>query len=382
MKIVLRLLFVLVCLLQADALGDCRMTFEKGWPDLLSGDCLGSFIVAQTLKKEVYWDIYMSNGGPPDPAFSLVNRFVNGKGQCFRGKACWPDFFTPSPPAYLPGAALFEQRVKSYEAVAEGGLGSPIHCHTIEDKFWSTVLPCPPPVTQEQCESAGWFWSFTNNTCQSDPPPDCFGDLICPPRICNYGMDPCTCLCNAPPPSPILIDVLGNGFDLTNAIGGVNFDLNADGTVERLSWTSVGVDDAWLALDRNGNGTIENGQELFGNYSPQPDPPAGEERNGFLALAEYDKPENGGNADGKISQRDAIFFTLRLWQDTNYNGISEPSELHTLQQLGLKILDLDYKTSRRTDQYGNRFRYRAKVKDDHDAQMGRWAWDVYLVTAP
>jgi hypothetical protein len=198
-----------------------------------------------------------------------------------------------------------------------------------------------------------------------------------PPLECDPN-DPTSCPCQ-PINSPIIVDLSGNGFFLTSAGNGVTFDISATGTPIQISWIAAGADNAFLALDRNGNGRIDNGAELFGNFTPQPQ---SQHPNGFLALAEYDKPENGGNGDGIIDARDAIWPKLRLWIDANHDGVSQPEELHGLEEMGVFNIGLDYSLSMRTDEFGNVFRYRAKINQGvrGETEAGKQIYDVFFVS--
>ncbi|MGA8493207.1 MAG: hypothetical protein WB711_22485 [Terriglobales bacterium] len=197
----------------------------------------------------------------------------------------------------------------------------------------------------------------------------------CPP---HYFWVPEDCQCEFA--SPIIVDTTGKGFHLTSAQNGVVFDIAGDGHPIQMAWTSATSRNAFLALDRNHNGKIDNGTELFGNFTRQP---ISRHPNGFLALADFDKPENGGNGDGIIDKRDAVFSHLLLWIDENHDGVSQPNELHTLPELGVYSLALKYKESKRVDQFGNMFRYKAAVNPDPkdgESKDGRWTYDVFFMS--
>ena len=207
---------------------------------------------------------------------------------------------------------------------------------------------------------------------QPTPPPQCDPDT---PQDLRSG----TGSDNNPCASPIIIDTSGNGYRLTSAANGVLFDIAGNGTPIHLGWTQPGSGNAFLVLPR-ADGSVTNGQQLFGNFTPQP-PSA--TPNGYAALAVYDQPNHGGNSDGVIDQNDQIFSSLRLWLDDNHDGMCQPEELHTLPQLGVFSISLDYSLSKRTDDFGNIFRYRAGVNQGiHKGSdpVDRKAYDVFFVT--
>jgi hypothetical protein len=174
---------------------------------------------------------------------------------------------------------------------------------------------------------------------------------------------------------PLLVDFGQNGFDLTGTDEGVLFDIDADGSPEVIGWTSGSAADAFLALDRDGNGLIDSGAELFGGDSSQP-PTA--TPNGFLTLAVFDRPENGGNADGMIGRQDAVWSQLLLWVDASHDGYSQSSELSLLADSQIDVVLLDYKESAKRDRYGNRYQYRSRALS-HGASRKVDVVDVFFV---
>ena len=145
---------------------------------------------------------------------------------------------------------------------------------------------------------------------------------------------------------PLSLDLDGDGIE-TTAIEGLNstlFDHNKDGIRTATGWVSA--DDGLLVLDRNGDGMINHGGELFGDNTLLKDGSLAV--NGFAVLAEFDE-----NGDGKIDTQDAVFEQLKVWRDLNQDGISQEGELFTLEQLGIQSLDLNHQAVNQRQGNGN-----------------------------
>jgi hypothetical protein len=135
----------------------------------------------------------------------------------------------------------------------------------------------------------------------------------------------------------------------------VAFDIGATGVLPACAWLQRAVD-GFLALDRDGDGVISSGKELFGNSTPLSNGIAGTRAwNGFSALAFFDRIENGGNGNGIIDRDDDVYVRLRVWFDWNRDGVSQPGELISLAALGVHYIQFNGLAIDRLDHNGNRF---------------------------
>jgi hypothetical protein len=218
----------------------------------------------------------------------------------------------------------------------------------VADQMWETPQETPPP-SDPWCNAYCWT-DCVNNVCPGDHP-----DTGC----------------------PILIDVENDGIHLTGLDDPVWFDIDADGDVELMSWTNQ--EEGLLALDRNGNGSIDDGGELFGDATVLAN--GTRAANGYLALAELDSWAFGGNGDGQIDAGDAGFASLRLWVDEDHSGTSRPGELLTLAAAGVRQIGLDYRMSRRRDRHGNDFRFLGRAWKEGRRGVVRpvLTWDVFFL---
>jgi hypothetical protein len=159
---------------------------------------------------------------------------------------------------------------------------------------------------------------------------------------------------------PLVLDLDDDGIELTDHTQGAQFDIRGSGVGVRTAFVNGG--DAFLALDRNGNGRIDNGTELFGDQNGA--------ANGFEELRSFDT-----NSDGVINASDADFDKLQLFRDDG-DGISETGELMSLADAGIAEISLNYANTNTAASGGNRLAQTALYKR-HDGTFGKAA-DVLL----
>jgi hypothetical protein len=195
-------------------------------------------------------------------------------------------------------------------------------------------------------EERSWTAGPACNTQLNPPPPP-------PPPI--EDTQECSPYC-----SPLVLDLDGDGIATTGADDPVRFDIDADGVVDTIGWLARDDDDAFLWRDVERNHRVDDGSELFGIGMTLPD--GHRAANGFEALTAYDRIENGGNADGLITNRDAIWPRLRLWVDVDHDGVSDAGELSPIESSRVLALVLTWIESSDVDFAGNQLRLRGRYR--------------------
>jgi hypothetical protein len=283
------------------------------------------------------------------------------------------------------GAALNCAAICANSGCGQGAGDPSLYCTS--GSYPSCNIQGYPNYVQGTCNCCLDEWSG----CGSDA--QCCGEAACDTHTWKCGVNcdmacggdqACTCEClggrwefGSCTPSPILINLANDGNDhLTSAADGVFFDIFANGTPVRIAWTSGDSPVGFLVWDRNRNGMIDDGGELFGSVTRLRNGHMA--ANGFEALREWD-----ANNDRKIDPADPVYNKLRLWFDANHNGYSELDELVTLQSVGVLSIETGYRETDRQDQWGNLYRYEGTaILRLHRDRVLRRIFDVFFKTMP
>ncbi|MBG2877024.1 hypothetical protein I4902_13890 [Proteus alimentorum] len=146
--------------------------------------------------------------------------------------------------------------------------------------------------------------------------------------------------------TPLVIALVDEGIFTLPDDDNIYFDHNNDGVKESTGW--IDSNSAFLVFDKNENGIIDNGNEMFGNNTPNI---LGDyAKHGFDALSQYDN-----NQDNRIDNNDVIWSSLNLWVDKNINGETDIDELVDIECSGIEAINLIYENNGIIDENGNQF---------------------------
>jgi hypothetical protein len=234
---------------------------------------------------------------------------------------------------------------------------------------WSNVVSTNHTVSPPHCYRAeagvaaddSTATKASNQTCYQGPPPPPVEDICDGPT--GWG-NPC---------SPVIINLADGPWRLSGIDEPVYFDIDGDGRANRITWTGHGEPLAFLALDRNGNGAIDNGAELFGTATPLAS--GGVAPNGFDALMELDT-----NGDGVVDSSDPAWGRLILWRDTDHDGVSGSFEMSAIASSEVAGLGTRYHATGRIDRNGNTFRYMSLL--NLNSGETRPYYDVFFRSVP
>lgn len=159
------------------------------------------------------------------------------------------------------------------------------------------------------------------------------------------------------PVSVLILDLEGDGHQLTDGSDGVLFDIDGTGQKVKVAWTAKGSDDGFLFIDTNGNGVVDSGRELLGDGWRMPDGSRSPSVDSTLAAVQgFQRPFPSPLPPslGSIDRDDKVFGQIRVWRDRDHDGASVGAELSTLAELKVFEILLSFMPlGRKADSLGN-----------------------------